>query len=40
MSKKKDNKAKPKEQTNANHKEDFLSVLSKAVQPKKQRAIK
>jgi len=36
MSKKKDTKAKPKEAVNPNHKEDFLSLLSKAVEPKKQ----
>lgn len=35
VSKKKDTKAKPKEQANPNHKEDFLAVLAKASQPKK-----
>lgn len=35
MAKKKETKQKPTEQANVNHKEDFLSVLSKAVQTKK-----
>lgn len=34
MSKKKETKKTAKEQPNPNHKEDFLSVLSKAVKPK------
>jgi hypothetical protein len=36
MAKKKEQRVKPKEQPNKNHKEDFLKVLGKAVQPTKQ----
>jgi hypothetical protein len=35
MSKKKQKEVKPKDQPNPNHKEDFLSILSKAVETKK-----
>ncbi len=37
MSKKKETKAKPKERANPNHKEDFLAVLSKAIDPNKKK---
>ena len=35
MSKKKEKEVKPKEKANPKHKEDFLKVLSKAVEVKK-----
>lgn len=41
MAKKKETKSKPKEQpTNPNHKEDFLTLLNKAVQTKPQHGSK
>ncbi|WP_262493359.1 hypothetical protein [Mucilaginibacter pedocola] len=40
MAAKKQKEVKPKEQPNPNHKEDFLKLLSKALQPKQQHGSK